>query len=190
MSEIENPRQNSGEAGAPFEGSLPAAAVPSGDRNWLPWIVAAGVVVGIVVFLTVLGGRSHPAGPTAHYGLDPADTYATKLVISNVKMSEASNFAGSKVTYIEGQLTNTGDRTVTGVTVQVAFRNDLGEVAQKESMPVMLIRSREPYVDTQPVDAAPIKPGVEADFRLVFDHVAEDWNQQYPEIRITRVQGR
>ncbi|HEY0795589.1 MAG TPA: DUF2393 family protein [Acidisarcina sp.] len=188
MSEIESRQGQQPPDGGPHSGGLQIAGGPATDRNWLPWIVASAVVVGVVVLLAVLGGRSRPAAPTAHYGLDPADPYAAKLVISNVKMSEASNFAGSKVTYVEGRLTNNGDRTVTGVTVQVAFRNDLGEIAQKESLPVMLIRAREPYVDTESVDAAPIKPAAEADFRLVFDHLADDWNQQYPELRITSVQ--
>lgn len=185
MSETGNMQGSQTEKGA----SLTTGSGAS-DRNWLPWIVAAAVVVGVIVVMAMLSGRSRPAAPTAHYGLDPLDPYASKLVISNVKMSEASNFAGSKVTYVEGRLTNHGDQTVTGVTVQVAFRNDLSEVAQKESMPVMLIRAREPYVDTQGVDAAPIKPGAEADFRIAFDHVVADWNQQYPEVRITSVQVR
>jgi Protein of unknown function (DUF2393) len=187
MSERQDSLENQTATGVPFA-STPGPA--ASDRNWLPWIVAAAVVVGIVILVTLLGGHSHPTAQTAHYGLDPADPYATKLVISNVKMSEASNFAGSKVTYIEGQLTNHGDRTVTAATVEVAFRNDLSEIAQKEAMPVMLIRAREPYVDTEPVGAAPIKPGAGADFRLIFDHVAADWNQQYPEIRITEIDPR
>ena len=178
------------ESGAAGTGGATEARATASERNWLPWVIAAALVIALVVLLTVLGGKPHKAAGPAHYGLDAADPYASKLAISNVKMSEASNFAGSKVTYIEGQLTNSGDRTVTGVTVEVAFRNDLSEIAQKETVPLMLIRTREPYVDTQPVDAAPIKPGSVAEFRVAFDHVADDWNQQYPEIRITSVQGR
>jgi len=46
---------------------------------------------------------------------------------------------------------------------------------------------REPYVDTQPVGADPVKPGEQRDFRLVLDQVAKDWNGQYPEVRIIQV---
>lgn len=174
----------------PGDGPLSSAGQAEAERSWLPWMVAACVVIAAVVMVTLLGGRAKPAPPevdqTKVSALDP---YAAKLLISGVKMSEASNFAGSKVTYVEGQLTNKGDKTLTGVTIEVVFRNSLGEIAQKEMMPAMLIRTREPYIDTEPVEAAPIKPGSTADFRLVFDHLADDWNQQYPELRVTGIQG-
>jgi adenosylcobinamide amidohydrolase len=35
--------------------------------------------------------------------------------------------------------------------------------------------------------SAPLKPGAEADFRLIFEDVPENWNQQVPEIRLTQV---
>ena len=105
-------------------------------------------------------------------------------------MSEASNFAGGKVTYLDGKIANHGTQTLTAITVQVAFRNDLKEIAQKETLPLSLIRTREPYVDTQPVSASPLKPGGESEFRLIFDSLAPDWNQQYPEVRVVRVAGQ
>jgi hypothetical protein len=45
-------------------------------------------------------------------------------------------------------------------------------------------------VDTQPVSAAPIEPGQTRDFRLIFDTMPADWNQQIPEIRIISVRSR
>ena len=38
--------------------------------------------------------------------------------------------------------------------------------------------------------AAPLKPGEQADFRLIFDTVAQDWDGAYPEIRIVRVDSK
>ena len=57
-------------------------------------------------------------------------------------------------------------------------------------MAINLIRTREPYVDTQPVSAAPIQPGQQREFRLILDSVTMDWNQQYPEIRVVEVQAK
>ncbi len=54
----------------------------------------------------------------------------------------------------------------------------------------MLVRTREPYVDTQPVSANPLKPGDERDFRIILDSVAQDWNGQYPEVRVIQVAGK
>ncbi len=157
-------------------------------RSWLPWIIAGLAVVLGAGLLAVLGGHRSTTvdvGP----GLAPIDPYGAKLRVTNVHMSEASNFAGGKVTYLDGQITNQGDKTINGVTVQVAFHNELKEIAQKETLPLNLIRTHEPYVDTEPVSASPLKPGEPREFRLIFDSVTADWNQQYPEIRVIHVQS-
>jgi len=152
-------------------------------RPWLP-IVVAGAVIFVVVgaLIAFAGHRTAPVltGP----GLAPADPYSANLAITNIHMSEASNFAGGKVTYLDGEIANKGDKTVTGITVQVAFYNDLKEIAQKDAQSLSLVRTHEPYVDTQPVSAAPLKPGDQREFRLIFDSVPPDWNQQYPEVRV------
>jgi hypothetical protein len=158
-------------------------------RSWMPWIAAAVVLIVIVVVLAVLGGHSTPAAP-AGTGMANADPYAVKLSITGLQMSEASSFSGAKVTYIDGQIANTGDRTLTAITVQVGFHNDTGEFAQRIAEPLSLIRTRQPYVDTQPVSAAPIDPGQTRDFRLLFDAVPPDWNQQMPEIRVINVRTK
>ncbi len=158
----------------------------SEPTSWLPWAIAGVVIVVGLGLLIALGG--HEASTLAtDPGLAPIDPYATSLAITDLKMSEASNFAGGKVTYLDGKIANQGSQTLTGITVQVAFRNDLKEIAQKETLPLSLIRTREPYVDTQPVGASPLKPGEQREFRLVFDSVAADWNQQYPEVRVVKV---
>jgi hypothetical protein len=41
---------------------------------------------------------------------------------------------------------------------------------------------KEPYIDTEPVSAAPIKPGDDREFRLTFETVPENWNLQMPEV--------
>ena len=102
-------------------------------------------------------------------------------------MSEASSVAGGKATYIDGTITNQGTQTVSAITVQVAFNDFTKQIVQKETMPLNLIRTHEPYIDTEPVSAAPIAPGETREFRLIFDHVAEGWNQYYPEIRVIEV---
>jgi hypothetical protein len=63
-------------------------------------------------------------------------------------------------------------------------------VAQNETQPLKLIRMRQPYVDVEPVSAAPLKPGDQGDFRLIFDTVAADWDGAYPEVRIIRVESQ
>lgn len=175
-------------------GSEPGLFRPDGPsarepRSTLPWIIAGCVVLIVLGVLVAVGHRSEPANPGGA-GLAPADPYAASLPITNLQMSQASSMAGSQSTYVDGQITNRGGKTVSGITVQVAFRDIGNQLVQKETMPLNLIRTRQPYVDTQPVGAAPIRPGETREFRLIFDHMAQDWNQNYPEIRIIEVVGR
>ena len=147
------------------------------------------VIVGLGI-LVVVGGRSNPELAAAGTGMAAADPYAAKLPISGLQMSEATSFSGAKVTYIDGQIANTGDRTLTAITVQVGFHSDVGQFAQRVALPLSLIRTRQPYVDTEPVSAAPIEPGQSRDFRLIFDAVPPDWNLQFPEIRVISVHSK
>ena len=88
--------------------------------------------------------------------------------------------SGGKQTYLEGHIANHGSKTVTGITVQVVFANDVHMAPQIETGPLNMIYMREPYMDTRPVSASPLAPGAEADFRLIFDDISGNWNQQLP----------
>jgi hypothetical protein len=163
-------------------------AQPEG-RSWLPWVIA-GLAVLVVLGWLLVSGHKQRITQQAENASQTPDAYASQLSIGNLQMSEATNFTGSKVTYVDGVITNKGDKTVTGVYVVVTFRNDIGEPPQKTSMPLRLIRTREPYVDIEPVSAEPLKPGDSHEFRLIFDHVSPTWNQQYPTVQPTHVQTR
>ena len=152
----------------------------------MPLVIAAAavlIVAAIVVFMMERGKGAVTVTPISA----APDPYAASLPITNVVMSESSNLAGGKVTYIDGQIENIGGRTVTGIIVQVLFRNSAHETAQNQTLPMTLIRTREPYIDTEPVSAAPLKPGARQDFRLIFDAVSPDWAGDTPEIRILHV---
>jgi len=151
-------------------------------------IAAAAVLIvaAIVVFMMERGKGAVTVTPISA----APDPYAASLPITNVVMSESSNLAGGKVTYIDGHITNSGNKTVSGVSAQVLFRNVANEVAQNETQPLKWIRTRDPYVDLEPVSAAPLKPGDGQDFRMIFDAVTPDWNGVYPEIRIVRIDAK
>lgn len=158
--------------------SFPTAAVA----------IAAVAVIILVAALVVLERRG-PAAPSPHT-LQPVAAYASNLPISNLQMSESTSMSGGKQTYIEGHIANQGPSTVTGLTVQVVFANDTHMAPQIETGPLNLIYMRQPYVDTRAVSASPIAPGGAADFRLIFDDVSDNWNQQLPQIRIVQVETR
>jgi hypothetical protein len=151
-------------------------------------VVIAAVAVVVLVVVLVLMGRK-PAGPPPNT-LQPVAAYADYLEVSDIQMSESTSLSGGKSTYIDGHIANKGMATVTGVTVQVIFVNDVAMPPQIETVPLRLIRTREPYVDTEPVSAAPIAPGGEADFRLIFESVPDNWNLQTPGMRAIQVSTR
>lgn len=165
-------------------GPSSANGAAQGERNWVPWIVALVVIcfgLGLAFWL----GR--PASNSSGSGVDP---YAKSVVLGNVQVSQASNFAGDELTYVDGTVENRGNRTITSMTLQAAFPNATGDAPQILQAPVSVVRSRDPYVDTQPISVAPLPPGKTQDFRLVFDNVSPMWNQQPPSLRIVDVATR
>ncbi len=165
------------------------SSAPARERNWLPVAIAAGVVIVVAVVAILVMERGKRTATVAPVSA-AADPYATNLPISGLQMSESGNLAGGKVTYLDGHIANRGNRTVTGIAVQVLFRNSAQEVAQNETQQLRFIRTRDPYIDIEPVSAAPLKPGEERDFRLIFDAVTPDWDGAYPQLRILHVQGQ
>ena len=151
------------------------------------WGVAALIVIAAVVAL-MIAGRKRPA--PAPNTLQPTDAYAASLPLSQFAMSESSSLSGGKVTYLDGHVQNTGSRTVAGVTVQVVFKNDEQLAPQIDTLPLTLVRMKEPYIDTEPVSAEPLKPGDDREFRLIFEAVPDNWNTQMPEVRVVHTDLR
>jgi Protein of unknown function (DUF2393) len=159
------------------------------ERNWLPLAVAAAIVIAVVAGAFLILGRGK-TGTTVTPISASTDPYAANLVISNIAMSQSTSLSGGQVTYLDGHIANRGNKTVTGITVQVLFRDPAHEVAQNETQPLKIIRTRDPYIDVEPLSSAPLKPGDQADFRLIFDTLAQDWDGAYPEIRIVHVDAK
>ncbi|HEY0309230.1 MAG TPA: DUF2393 family protein [Acidobacteriaceae bacterium] len=153
------------------------------------WIAAAVVVLVIVGGIVLMAHHRRAAVPVVPPNtMLPLDGYAANLSITGIEMSDTDTFGGGRLIYIDGHITNNGAKTVKGITVQTVFANDLKYPPQVETGPLMLIRTRDPYVDTEMISAEPLKPGDSRDFRLSFEHVYTDWNQTYPEVRVVAVQ--
>lgn len=161
---------------------LPYQQPQQSETPWVPIAIGAAIMVIAVVALVFFSG-SKPA-PQA---TPPA--YASKLSISDLEMSAAENFVGGTVSYLEGKITNNGDKPVVGASVQVTFRNSLGEVVQQDIMPV---RALEPHSVTGTpemfdLSAAPLLPGKTTAFRLTFEHISNDWNHEFPHLKFVSV---
>ncbi len=163
---------------------------PTPERGGVPvmaWGVA-GVVMLLVAAVVLLTSHRKPVPPAGT--LLPLDPYAASLAVSNLAMSESTSLSGGKTTFIDGHIKNNGNKILTGAIVQVLFKNDVQMPPQIETVPVSLIRTHEPYVDTQTLSATPLQPGEEREFRMAFEGITSNWNQQYPEIHVTEVSLR
>lgn len=160
---------------------LQPAPEPESETPWKA--IGIGVaLMAVVVGTVILLGRKSSAPVSST--LDP---YASSLQFSDLHLQVAQNFAGSSVRYLDGSVTNTGSRTVTHVSVQVLFKNSLGEVVDKPTEPLRSLVSRGPYDDMEDLEARPLRPQETREFRLVFEHVSQDWNHQYPELQVVAV---
>jgi hypothetical protein len=140
-------------------------------------VVAVVAVVGVIALLT----RSAPRSPVAPH------PYASNLKLSDLKMSTAENFVGASVTYVDGTVTNAGDKTVSHAMVHVNFKNSLDQIAQAEDIALRVLQTSGPYPDAVDLSASPLAPGQSKPFRLTFEHVSADWNHAYPELQVTDV---
>jgi hypothetical protein len=156
----------------------PVAEEPDSSRRTIAIAVAA--VIGIAVMLAFLL-RSQPKNTS---GPPP---YAANLKLSDFKMSAAENFVGATVSYVDGTVTNTGDKTVTHVMVEVKFKDDLGQLAQREDIPMQVLKTTGPYPEAVDFSVAPLGLRQSTTFRLTFESISAQWNHQYPDIQVTDV---
>ena len=152
------------------------------SRNWVPMAVGLVLVILVVAGIAIVGRNSATSGNTP-------DPYASKLQMGDIRLSAADNFVGSTVTYMDFNLTNTGDKTLAGGQVEASFKNTIGEVVQKETLPLNVLTQNKlgGYPDLTSLSMSPIAPGQSKTIRLTLEHVSSDWNQSYPDIRFVNL---
>jgi hypothetical protein len=156
----------------------PVAEEPNYTGRIIAIAVAAVMIAMVVVALLLHTEPKKAAGPPA---------YASNLKISDLQMSAAENFVGATVNYVDGTVTNTGDKTVTRVMVQVTFKDDMGQLAQLEEVPLQVLKTSGPYPEAVDLSTSPLAPGESKPFRLTFESISTQWNRQYPEIQVTDI---
>jgi hypothetical protein len=157
-----------------------SSSVKERDSSRMIIMIAVVVVIGIGLAAALLL-RQPPKT------VKPPSPYIAKLKLSDFKMSAAENFIGATVSYIDGSVSNTGDKTVTHIMVQVNFEDSLGQLAQREELPLRVVRTNGAYLEPVDLNVAPLAPGQAMPFRLTFDSISAQWNHQYPDLSITDV---
>lgn len=165
-----------------FMDSLDQQAPVEEERDTSRLIIMAAVV--LVFGLGIVAAFLFRQPPKAVKQPSP---YLAKIQLDHLKMSAAENFIGATVTYVDGDITNSSDKTVTRVLVQVNFEDSMGQLAQREDLPLRIVRTNGAYLEPVDLSAAPLAPGQTQPFRLTFDAISAQWNHQYPAISITDV---
>jgi len=158
----------------------PSPSTDQRDTNWTTIGIGVAFVV-VVIAIIALISRSEPKSAKMPH------PYISNIKLSNLKMSAAENFVGASVTYIDGTITNTGDKTLTRVMVHVTFKDSMGQVAQTEDVPLHVLQTGGPYPDAVDLNVSPLAPGQSKPFRLTFESISAQWNHEYPELQITDV---
>jgi len=163
-------------------GTLGSPTPVAEERDHSRLIIISAVIVVIGGMLALAFVLREPPKKVV-----PPNPYIAQLKLSDFKMSAAENFIGATVSYIDGTITNAGDKTVTRVMVQVNFLDSLGQLAQREELPLRLFRNTGAYNEPVDLNVVPLVPGKSESFRLTFDSISAQWNHQYPDIQITDV---
>jgi hypothetical protein len=163
-------------------GSLGQQTPVAEERDFSRLIIVIAVAGVIAAMLAIAFLLREPPKPVK--ALSP---YVASLKFSDFKMSAAENFVGATVSYMDGKVANAGDKTVTHLVVEVTFKDEIGQLAQRENVPVRLLRTSGPYPEAVDLSVSPLAPGQTQPFRLTFDSISQQWNHQYPEIRVTDV---
>ncbi len=146
-------------------------------RPILIGIALVAVVVGLLA-LILRGEQKKPAPPPA---------YAVNIKFSDLKTSAAQNFVGATVTYLDGNITNTGTKTVSHAVAQITFKDDMGQTAQREEIPIKVLKTGGPYDEAVDLSVSSLAPGQSKPFRLTFETISAQWNHAYPDLQITQV---
>ena len=150
---------------------------PKEKRRSLWLYLLAGAVIAGVLLVVFWTPSQHVAQVTPNIKplpFGPAEqSYAANVKFENLKMSRFENMFKQQVTYLAGDIFNSGDRTVADVQITVEFHNIQNQVVLHQTL-----RPMEP-------NPVAIPPGQRQSFQLGFDEVPGDWNENYPTIRIT-----
>jgi hypothetical protein len=150
------------------------------ERKWTPFVVG---LVAVIIVIGIIVAISRNQRQTA----TQPNPYAARLQLSSPKMSAAENYVGGTVTYLDVNVTNTGDQALAGAAMKLVFKNSMNEVVQTETIPLHVLVENQMggYPDLEDLARLPIAPGQTRTVRMTLEHISADWNQNYPEMQVT-----
>ncbi len=142
----------------------------------IAFLAGAGIVtlaVATLYFYTQHNrGMTVSAPPLLPMGV-AEQAYASQIRFTEFKPMRAANFLNQEVIYLFGSVTNNGSRAVREIQVQLEFKDVFNQVVLRDT--VRVLGSHAP----------PLPPGDSRDIQLTYEHIAADWNQATPALRVT-----
>lgn len=144
-----------------------------------PAVIGIATLFGLAAFYLLFfrGPAPSPSAMQSRFPFGAVEqAYAPKLQFENFEMSRAENFIHQEVTYLAGDVLNSGDRTLSGIEATVEFQDDMKQIALRETRPILFGAT------------ALLPPGKTVHFEISFDHVPPSWNMQLPSVRVAGLQ--
>ena len=161
-----------------FESPLQKPEEQNGVILRHPLAIAAATLIGLAAcyLLFFRGPAPTPSAQTRFPFGAQEQAYAPKLQFANFEMSRAESFLNQEVTYLAGDVLNSGDRTLTGIEATIEFQDYMKQIALRETRPILFGAT------------AALPPGKTAHFEISFDHVPSSWNMQLPTVQVAGLQ--
>jgi hypothetical protein len=162
-----------------FESPLQKPEEPDGVILRHPLVIAAATLFCLAAFYLLFfrGPAPSPSAVQSQFPFGAQEkAYAPKLQFGNFEMSRAESFIHQEVTYLAGDVTNSGERTLSGIEATIEFQDDMKQIALRETRPILFGAT------------AALPPGKTAHFEISFDHVPPSWNMQLPTVQVAGLQ--
>lgn len=148
------------------------------DRSRMGGPFLVGAVVVVLVFgvfylaMRFSGGSTSTVQKPLPFG-SAEQAYVAEISFDNLSLSAFENMLHQQVTYLNGDISNKGARTIRAVEVTVEFYDQDNKVALRDTRRII-------GNSTQPLQS-----GETRDFQIGFEAIPDRWNHKFPAIRIT-----
>jgi hypothetical protein len=157
--------------------NVPQIGQPEGGRQF-----GVALLAGLIVVLILAGSAyfwiqktsTKPAAEAPPLPMGAAEqAYAPQIEFGNFDLSRASNFLNQQVTYVNGVVSNRGQRDVAEIEVTLEFR----DIAQN-----VILREKQRMLGA---NQKPLQSLGKRSFQLNFENIPDGWNQVPPTFTIT-----
>jgi hypothetical protein len=139
-------------------------------------LVLVAILIG-ALYLTMRNSPQQQPEVQRPLAFGPAEqAYVPQIKLANLGLSAYENMFHQKVTYLNGDLTNGGTRTIQAADVTVEFHDATGKVVLRETRRVIGDTIR------------PLQSGETESMQIGFEDIPPTWNGQFPTVRITGLQ--